>query len=133
MRVMVDSNILISALLFPQSRVSRILENIASQDTLVLASFVVDELRAVVARKFPGMVLIVEQLLEKMSFELVYTPDHIESGLFEIRDMKDYPVLYTAMTNGVDVLVTGDKDFADVDVDMPEIMTPTQFAETYML
>ena len=133
MRVMVDSNILISALLFPQSRVSRILENIASQDPLVLASFVVDELRAVVARKFPGMVLIVEQLLEKMSFELVYTPDHIESGLFEIRDMKDYPVLYTAMTNGVDVLVTGDKDFADVDVDMPEIMTPTQFAETYML
>lgn len=133
MRIMVDTNILISALLFPQSRVSRILENIASQHTLVLASFVVDELRAVVARKFSGMVLVVERLLEKMSFELVYTPDHIESGLFEIRDMKDYPVLYTAMTNGVDVLVTGDKDFANVDVDMPEIMTPTQFAETYMI
>ncbi len=47
--------------------------------------------------------------------------------------MKDYPVLYTAMTNGVDVLVTGDKDFANVDVEMPEIMTPTQFAETYMI
>ena len=76
---------------------------------------------------------IVERLLEKMSIELVYTPDHIESGLFEIRDMKDYPVFYTAMTNGVDVLVTGDKDFANVDVDMPEIMTPTQFAETYMI
>ena len=133
MRIMVDTNILISALLFPQSRVSRILENIASQHTLVLASFVVDELRAVVARKFSGMVLVVERLLEKMSFELVYTPDHIESGLFEIRDMKDYPVLYTAMTNGVDVLVTGDKVFANVDVDMPEIMTPTQFAETYMI
>jgi len=133
MRIMVDTNILISALLFPQSRVSRILENIASQHTLVLASFVVDELRAVVARKFSGMVLVVERLLEKMSFELVYTPDHIESGLFEIRDMKDYPVFYTAMTNGVDVLVTGDKDFANVDVDMPEIMTPTQFAETYMI
>ncbi len=80
MRIMVDTNILISALLFPQSRVSRILENIASQHTLVLASFVVDELRAVVARKFSGMVLVVERLLEKMSFELVYTPDHIESG-----------------------------------------------------
>ena len=132
MRVMVDTNILISALLFPKSRVSRLLENIASQHTLVLASFVVDELRAVVARKFPGMVPVVERLLEKMSFEWVYTPNQIESGLFEIRDMKDYPVLYTAMTNGVEVLITGDKDFAGVDVDMPEIMTPTQFEETYM-
>jgi predicted nucleic acid-binding protein len=37
--------------------------------------------------------------------------------LFEIRDMMDYPVLYTAIIEDVDVLVTGDKDFADVEVE----------------
>lgn len=67
-----------------------------------------------------------------MSFELVYTSQNIEPGLFDIRDPKDYPVLYTAMTNGVDVLITGDKDFAAVDVDMPEILTPTAYMEKYM-
>ncbi len=30
-----------------------------------------------------------------MSFEYVYTPDEIDRELFIIRDVKDYPVLYT--------------------------------------
>lgn len=132
MRVMVDTNVLISGLLFPRSCVASVLEHIASRHTLVLASFVTDELRAVIARKFPKMVLTIERLLEKMSYEMVFTPDHIEAGLFAIRDMKDYPVLYTAMTNGVDILVTGDKDFQNVETDAPEIMTPSQYAKIYM-
>lgn len=49
-----------------------------------------------------------------MSFEYVYTPSEIESGLFDIRDVKDYPVLYTAIIEDVDILVTGDKDFSDM-------------------
>lgn len=32
-----------------------------------------------------------------MSFEYVYTPSKMESGLFDIWDVKDYPVLYTAI------------------------------------
>ena len=132
MRVMIDTNVLISALLFPKSRVAGVLEDIVSRHTLVLASFVVDELRAVVARKFPQKAAAVERLLEEMRFELVYTPQHLERNLFEIRDENDYPVLYTAMTNGVDLLVTGDKDFSAVDVDYPEIMTPARYSEVYM-
>ena len=132
MRVMIDTNVLISALLFPKSRVAGVLEDIVSRHTLVLASFVVDELRAVVARKFPQKAAAVERLLEEMRFELVYAPRHPEQNLFEIRDANDYPVLYTAMTNGVDLLVTGDKDFSAVDVDYPEIMTPARYSEVYM-
>lgn len=127
MRIMVDTNVLVSALLFPGSGVSRVLEDIALRHTLVLSSFVMDELRAVIARKFPEKSAVVDRLLTAMSYELVYTPDSIEADLFEIRDKKDYPVLYTAMTNGVDILVTGDKDFAEVRLDMPMIMTPSQF------
>ncbi len=132
MRVMIDTNVLISALLFPKSRVSRVLEGIASGHTLVLASFVVEELRAVVERKFPAKVSTVERMLDRMSYEWACTLRQIEPGMFEIRDAKDYPVLYTAMTNGVDILVTGDKDFAEVRVDMPRIMTPSQFADEFL-
>ena len=46
--------------------------------------------------------------------------------------MKDYPVLYTAILEDVDVLITGDKDFEDVDVERPEIMTPGEFDLVYM-
>lgn len=37
-------------------------------------------------------------------------PDTLEEGLFNIRDIKDYPVLYTAIIENVDILITGDKD-----------------------
>lgn len=132
MRVMVDTNVLVSALLFPASPVSRTLEGIVTGHTLVLASFVIEELRAVVERKFPGKVATVDRLLEKLSYETAYTPSQPEPGLFEIRDAKDYPVLYTAVTNGVDILVTGDRDFTEVRVDMPRIMTPAQFCGEYL-
>ena len=132
MRIMVDTNVLVSALLFPDSRVSRALEGIVAGHTLVLASFVIDELRDVVERKFPNRASAIDRLLEKMSYETAYTPREPEPGLFEIRDAKDYPVLYTAMTNGVDILVTGDRDFAEVRVEMPRIMTPAQFADEYL-
>ena len=47
----------------------------------------------------------------------------LESNLFEIRDAKDYPTLYSAIIEQVDVFITGDKDFEDVKVEKPEILT----------
>lgn len=67
-----------------------------------------------------------------MSYEYVYTPNDLEEGLFDIRDIKDYPVLYTAIIEDVDILITGDKDFKDIDIEKPEIMTPTEFLEFYL-
>ena len=66
-----------------------------------------------------------------MSYEYVYTPKEIEDGLFDIRDVKDYPVLYTAIIEDVDILITGDKDFRDIDIEKPEIMTPAEFMEKF--
>ena len=77
------------------------------------------------------MVQHIDVFLEKLSFELVYTPDNIEAGLFSIRDNKDYPVLYTAIIENVDVLISGDKDFKDTDVSHPEILTPQEFLLKY--
>lgn len=67
-----------------------------------------------------------------MSFEFVYTPNEIERGLFDIRDVKDYPVLYTAIIEDVDIFVTGDKDFLDIEIEKPEIMTPAEYIERFL-
>ena len=132
MRVMLDTNVLLSALLFPGARMNRMMQAIFEEHRLVLSSFVVEELIYVVKRKFPGKLQAVDQLLAAMSFELAYTPQELEQGLFEIRDTKDYPVLYTAIREDVDVLVSGDKDFSDVNVERPEILTPAQFLDRYV-
>ena len=98
---------------------------------LVLSSYVVQELKDVVRRKFASKVGVVDTLLAKMNYEYVYTPDMLDATLFVIRDVKDYPVLYTAILEDVDILVTGDSDFGDVDVDKPEIFKPAEFVERY--
>ena len=106
---------------------------IFEEHRLVLSSFVIEELSLVIERKFPTKALAVDQLLSAMSYELVYTPQMIERGRFKIRDEKDYPVLYTAIQEDVDILLTGDKDFADVDVERPEILTPAEFIRRFVI
>ncbi len=129
---MLDTNVLISALLFPGAEMDAMMNCIFTQHQLVLSSYVVDELKSVVKRKFPSREIAINRLLMMMSFEYVYTPIKIESGLFNIRDVKDYPVLYTAIIEDVDILVTGDKDFSDIDIERPEIMSPAQFIGRFL-
>lgn len=104
---------------------------IFSQHQLVLSSYVVDELKSVVRRKFPKKEQVIEKLLMVMSYEYVYTPTDINDNLFLIRDKKDYPVLYTAIMEDVDILITGDQDFSDIDIEKPIIMSPAEFMERF--
>ena len=128
---MVDTNVLISLLVFSSKKMNQMMECIFTEHQLVLSSYIVEELKNVVRRKFPNKVGTVDTLLAKMNYEYVYTPDILDETLFEIRDVKDYPILYTAILEDVDILVTGDSDFSNVDVEKPEILTPTEFVEKY--
>jgi len=53
------------------------------------------------------------------------------NDFFCIRDIDDYPVLYSAIIEDVDLFVTGDDDFDDVEIEKPEIITPSDFLEKY--
>lgn len=131
MRVMVDTNILISMFLFPKKQYDDLVKTITKKHTLVLSSFVVDELWDVIKKKFPKREGDVDTFLTKLSYELSYTPHQMPGGVFEIRDMKDYPVVYTAIIDATDVLISGDKDIMAVEIDKPEIMTIAEFMEKY--
>ncbi len=128
---MVDTNVLISLLVFSSKKMNQMMECIFTEHQLVLSSYIVEELKDVVRRKFADKAGVVDTLLAKMNYEYVYTPDILNETLFEIRDVKDYPVLYTAILEDVDILVTGDSDFSDVNVEKPEFLTPAEFVERY--
>jgi len=131
MRVMIDTNILISALLFPSQQMNTLIYKITTEHQLVLSSYVVDEVLNVVRRKFKNKLEAVDLLLSQLPYELVYTPAQPKPGLFEIRDEKDYPVLYSAITEDVDVFITGDRDFDGLVLEKPEIISPAGFLEKY--
>lgn len=134
MRVMVDANVLLSAVVFRSENTLRVLEHASSRgNTLVLSTWVIGEARRVTARKWPKRAGSVEALLLSMSYELVETPsdDEIEWGLFDIRDPMDYPVLYSAVFADVDVFVTGDRDFFGVDVGKPAVLSPIDYVRAF--
>lgn len=131
MRIMIDTNILISAILFPTPRMDELMRIATQKHKLILSTFVMDELTQVVARKFKGREKTIDDFLTKFSYELVYTPKKIVQGFVKIRDEKDYPVLYTAIIENADILISGDKDFSDIDIEKPEILTPAQFLDKY--
>lgn len=131
MRIMIDTNILVSVILFPNTNMDELIRIITEKHRLILSSFVIDELIEVVRRKFKNKEEGIERFLIKFPYEKVYTPKITEQDLFNIRDKKDYPILYTAITENVDVLITGDKDFFDIEIEKPEILTPSQFIEKY--
>ncbi len=132
MKIMLDTNVLLSLLLFPSPRMNAMMEHIFTEHELMLSSFVVDELKNVIRRKFPAKMKAVDTLLLRMSYDLVYTPEIMDETLFSIRDVKDYPVLYTAIIEDADVLITGDKDFSSIELDKPEILTPADFLAKYL-
>lgn len=131
MRIMLDTNVLISMILFSGKDFQKLLTDITEKHTLVLSSFVVWELKDVANRKFPGKRAAIDRFLSELSYEMVYTPDIMDYGAFEIRDKNDYPVLYSALISDIDILVTGDKDFFDVEIERPEIMTPKEYVSRF--
>ncbi len=131
MRVMVDTNILFSAIIFPKGQAAKAFTHCLLNHELVISTYVINELKQVIKKKKPEKLSAIDDFFEKLSFELAYTSDNIETELFSIRDPKDYPVLYTAIIENVDILISGDKDFKDTDVTHPEILTPQEFLEKY--
>ena len=132
MRVMLDTNILISAIVFQSKALSDMIHLIADRYALVLCSYVIDELHEVVDDKFSSKKDDVERFLLELPFEFIYTPKIVSpQDMVAMRDKDDEKVLYSAMIADVDVLITGDKDFYAVDIDRPEILSPSDFVRNY--
>ena len=132
MRIMIDTNVLISAFVLSSSHLMRMVDIIAEYHTIVLPTYVIDELKRVTIKKFSKQYDLLESFLQELPFELVYTPEKIDKSKYpNIRDIKDLPILVSAMIEDVDVLISGDEDFASIEIERPEIMTPKKFVIKY--
>jgi predicted nucleic acid-binding protein len=107
-------------------------DSISKHHTIVLSTYILEELKRVTKRKFPGKEASLELFLRELPFELAYTPEHIDKTQYpSVRDEKDLPILVSAIVEDVDILITGDADFAILEVERPEILTPATFVYRY--
>jgi predicted nucleic acid-binding protein len=88
---MIDTNVLLSASVLSSSYLLRMIESIAEHHTIVLPTYVLDELKQVTKRKFPGKYHMLEPFLRELPFELVYTPEKIKRSDYpDIRGYKRF-------------------------------------------
>lgn len=125
LRVVLDSNVLISALVFGGTPKAVLDDGFKEQYRLITSTFISEEVKR-------GLVKLghdpteAELLLEsyETSAELVYLEEVIPLS----RDSKDDPILATAMTGKASHLVTGDNDLLELKtVNGTKIITPAQF------
>jgi putative PIN family toxin of toxin-antitoxin system len=131
MRVMIDTNIIISAMVFKSTKMIEVLRKATDNYELCLLVYTIDETKRILSEKFAGTETSVATFFEDYPYTLIEAPVDSGKPLAQIRDAKDYPVLHAAITAQIDLLITGDKDFFDVMVDRPEIMAPLDFLSKY--
>lgn len=77
MRIMIDTNVLISIILFPSARMNEVKTKLSKDHRIVICSYVIDELKTVISRKFPHKLKALDEFFTQLPFELVYTPYRI--------------------------------------------------------
>ena len=109
MRVVIDSNVWISALVFGGSP-RRVFEAVVSKGhSLALSEEIVTEVRRVLHAKFPDFSLGFEALLTVVAPRIHY----VTLGTLQVdvcRDPDDNRVLETAVIGGADFIISGDND-----------------------
>ena len=132
MRIVIDTNVLISAFILNSQYLMQMIDNITEHHTIVLPTYVIDELKRVTKAKFSGRYSFLESFFQELPFELVYSPEIIDKTKYpDIRDAKDLPILVSAIIEDVDVLISNDADFAPLDLERPEIVTPKDYVIKY--
>lgn len=126
MRILIDTNVLFSALVFPGSKPAQALLHVADNHEMILCDRNITEIRDILKRKAPQFLPDAEVLLAEMAYELIPAVDYAEKL---IRDAKDQPILNAAIVSDVDIILTGDKDFLSLDIEHPKCMTVAQFLE----
>jgi putative PIN family toxin of toxin-antitoxin system len=132
MKLMVDANIIVSAILFPKSIVAKTFKHMIDNNILVLSQYTLDEVDDVFNEKFPHRIDEMKEFMKKVPYEL-FDLKRIDNRKYpSIRDIDDLPVLANAIEANIDLLITGDKDFDEIKIETPKIMKPREYIEKYV-
>lgn len=132
MRVLIDTNVLVSAALNAKGTPFKAYIKAATYPNHgLICEQNVDEIKRIFNKKFPDKIAALDRFLSLalMTLELVPVPMNEKMAESQIRDVDDRPILRAAIEAKADVLLTGDRDFLESGVKKPMIMTPTEFVE----
>ena len=130
MKVMIDTNVIISSALNPTGFVARsFYKALMSPFEAVVCDYIIDEVHRKFQEKFPKDIVNLEAFLYNalQTIEVIATPNEESIAEKSIRDIKDRPIIRAAIASNVDYLLTGDKDFLESTITRPIIINSTDF------
>ena len=129
MRVLIDTNILISSVLGHGTPFQAYLKAVSYPNQGLVCTQNIDEMRRIFNRKFPKKISAMERFLSLAipTLELVQIPDDVVEQEEAIRDVNDRPIMRSAVAARADIVLTGDKDFPESGITRPQIMTAAEF------
>ena len=121
MRILIDTNVLISAFVFG-GKAGKLFELLFdSTNELLISEYVDSEFKAKLELKWPDKSEKVYSLYHTLPFIFCEsTPNQIGN----LRDKKDIPVLSDAIFHKAEIILSGDKDFLEADLESPQIFSP---------
>ena len=134
MKVLIDSNVLISAALNQSGTPFKaFVKAVTTPNQGVICEQNIDEMRRIFNRKFPTKISALESFLALalMTLEMIPIPTEEAKSESLIRDADDRPLLRAAIAAGVDVIITGDNDFLSARIEYPKIVTCAEFLSDF--
>ncbi len=130
MKVMIDTNIIISAAITPNGNAAKaFMKAMMPPYEPIVCDYIVDELHRKFQQKFPRYTAALEDFLQQslQVIQVVPTPSTPEKEEGKIRDIKDRPILRAARQAQAEYLLTGDADFIESGITDPVILSAASF------
>jgi len=126
LKILADTNILISALFYPDGKPAKALFHAADNHNLVLSDYNISEFRRIAKEKFSGVEADIDLFLTELTYELILAP---EAPQKLISDPKDAQILNAAIISDVDIIISGDKHFFNLKIEQPKVLTAAGYLE----
>lgn len=122
MRIMLDTNVLISALIFG-GKTGKLLDKLMqSEHELLVTDYVNQEFKDKLHIKWSEKANKIYTLYRSLNLSFC---ESTTQKLGVVRDEKDVPVLSDALYHHADLILTGDKDFLEANFEKPLVFSPT--------
>ena len=141
LRVAVDTNVLLSGIIWPRWPNAVLQHALQGDFQLVLPEVVILEARRNMQRRFPDFLSEFELFMSLINYELVAVPsvEAVHSAQTLMRQAEDIPIALSVIAAKVDYFVTSDKDFTDqhqsteqIRQAIPGILLPAVFLRDVM-
>ena len=129
MKILFDTNVLVSVVLNPDSKPGSALFKAINFYEAFVCQASIGELKETFDDKFPDQI---DDLNDFLNFVLpnmtiIPVPDEEIPLEKKIRDIDDRLILRAAVNAEIDIIISGDKDLLESGVKDPAILTPFQF------